>query len=252
MAASSAVEGGQLLGAVAQHGHAVGLQVLQGQAQVQDGLGAGTHHHDWGVGQLLQVGGDVHGGLRTPVDAADAASGEDFDARHVGDHHGGGDGGGAVGLAGAQHRQIPAAGFGDGLALLAQVLDLLLGAAGLQAAAQDGDGGGHRAVVPDDLLHLEGGLHVLGIGHAVGDDGGLQGHHGLAGSDGLGHLGGHVQILGEIHGCLPPVIKILLYTVQNQKAQDSRRVRARPGRMSKRQTASTKEQKAATSMAALV
>ena len=39
---------------------------------------------------------DVHGGLGAPVHAADAAGGEDLDARHVGDDHGGGDGGGAI------------------------------------------------------------------------------------------------------------------------------------------------------------
>ena len=47
-----------------------------------------------GIGQLLQVGGDVHGGLGPTVDAADAPGGEDLDARHVGDDHGGGHGGG--------------------------------------------------------------------------------------------------------------------------------------------------------------
>src|SRR5699024_3841598 len=102
-AALAGVEGGQLLGAVADDGHAVGLQVLQSQAQVQDGLGAGAHHHHGGGSQLLQVGGDVHGGLGAPVDAADAAGGEDLDAGHMGDHHGGGNGGGAVGLASHQH-----------------------------------------------------------------------------------------------------------------------------------------------------
>ena len=178
----------------------MGLQVLQGEAQIQDGLGPGAHHHHGGGGQLLQIGGDVHGGLGAAVHAADAAGGEHLDACHVGDHHGGGDGGGAVGLAGDQHRQIPAAGLGHVLALLAQILDLLGGEAGLQAAAQNGDGGGHRAVVADDLLHLEGGLHVLGVGHAVGDDGGLQGDHGLARGHSGGYFRGDVQIRIEIHG----------------------------------------------------
>ena len=78
------VEGRQLLGAVADDGHAVGLQILQGQAQVQNGLGAGADHHDGGVGQLLQVGGDVEGLLSAPVDAADAAGGEHLRYRPCG------------------------------------------------------------------------------------------------------------------------------------------------------------------------
>ena len=45
------------------------------------------------------------------------------------------------------------------------------------------------------LLDLEGGLHVLGIGHAVGNDGGFERHDGLAGGKGLGNLGGDIQIL---------------------------------------------------------
>ena len=199
-AAVPGVEGGQLGGAEAQHGHAVGLQVLQGQPQVQDGLGPGAHHHDGGMGQLLQVGGDVHGGLRPPVDAADAPGGKHLDARHVGDDHGGGDGGGPVLPPGAQHRQIPAAGLGHGRARPAQVLNLLLGTARLQPPADNGDGGGDRPVLPDDPLHRQGGFHVLGVGHSVGDDGGLQGHHGPALRQGLGHLGGYVQILVQCHG----------------------------------------------------
>ena len=88
--------------------------------------------------------------------------GEELNPRHVGDHHGGGHGGGPVGPLGHQDGQVPAGGLGDLLPLLAQVFDLLRGEAGLQAAAQDGDGGGNGPVGPDDLLHLQGGLHVLG------------------------------------------------------------------------------------------
>ena len=133
--------------------------------------------------------------------AADAAGGEDLDASHVGDHHGGGHGGGAVSPLGDQHSQVPAGSLGHGLALLAQVLDLVLGQAGLQAAAQNGDGSGDCAVGTDDLLDLEGGLHVLGVGHPVGDDGGFQGYDGLALGHGLGNFGIHVKILIQvIHG----------------------------------------------------
>ena len=87
----------------------------------------------------------------------------------------------------------------NGAALFAEVFDLFLGQAGLQAAADDGNGGGHRAVLADDLLHIQGRLHVLGIGHAMGDNGGFQRHNGLPGGDGSGDLGIDVQILIHVH-----------------------------------------------------
>ena len=49
-------------------------------------------------------------------DAADAAGGEHLDAGHVGDDHGGGDGGGAVPLLRHQNGQVAAAGLGDACA----------------------------------------------------------------------------------------------------------------------------------------
>ena len=193
------VEGRQLLGAVADDGNAVGLQIFQRQAQVQNGLGAGADHHDGGVGQLLQVGGDVEGLLSAPVDAADAAGGEHLNTGHVSDDHGGGNGGGTVPALGHQNGQVPAAGLGDAGAGLAQVIDLSLGQAGLQAAADDGDGGGYCAVFADDLLHVQGSLHVLGIGHTVRDDGGFQSHHGAALLQGLLHFGSNVQVFVQRH-----------------------------------------------------
>ena len=136
------------------------------------------------------------------MDAADAAGGEHGNTGHMGDHHGGGDGGGAVTAQGHQHRQITAAGLGHARAGLAQIVDLLGGQTGLHAAADDGDGGGHRAVFTDDLLHVQGRLHILGIGHAVADDGALQRHHGLAILQGLLYLRGNIQI--TIHIKVPP------------------------------------------------
>ena len=204
-AGGAGVEGRQLLGAVADDGDALGLQVFQGQAQVQNGLGSGADHQHRGLGQLLQVGGNVHGGLRAPMHAADAARGKDLDARHGGDHHGGGDGAGAVHALGYQHGQNPAAGLGHGVASLAQVVDLLRGQARLQAAADDGDGSGHSAAGADDLLYLQGRLLLLGIGHTMGDDGAFQGHNGLALVQGLLYLGCNVQITVQ-HNEIPPVL----------------------------------------------
>ena len=193
------VEGGQLLGAVADDGDAVGLQILQRQAQIQNGLGAGADYHDGGVSQLFQIGGDVEGLLSAAMDTANAAGGEHLNPSHVGDDHGGGDGGSAVLALGYQNGQVTAAGLGHSGAGLAQIVDLGLGQTGLQAAADDGDGGGHRAVLADDLLHVQSGLHVLGIGHAVGDDGGFQSHHGAALVQSLLHFGSDVQVFIQRH-----------------------------------------------------
>ena len=114
----------------------------------------------------------------------------------------------AVFAAGAQDSQIAAGGLGDGGALLAEVLDLLCGQTGLQTAADDGDGRGDGAVLADDALDLQGGLHILRIGHAVGDDGGLQSDDGLTGGNGLGDLGLYVKKLVELHDKDPPVSRI--------------------------------------------
>ena len=51
----------------------------------------------------------------------------------------------------------------------------------------------------DDLLHVQGSLHVLGIGHTVRDDGGFQSHHGTALLQGLLHFGSDVQIFVQRH-----------------------------------------------------
>ena len=177
----------------------MGLQIFQRQAQIQNGLGAGADHHDGGVGQFFQVGGDVEGLLGTAMHAADAAGGEHLDTGHVGDDHGGGHGGGTVPALGHQNGQVTAAGLGDAGAGLAQVIDLSLGQAGLQAAADDGDGGGNGTIFADDLLHVQSGLHVLGIGHAVGDDGGFQSHHGAALVQSLLHFGSDVQVFVQRH-----------------------------------------------------
>ena len=145
------------------------------------------------------------------MDAADASCGKDADARHVGDHHGSGHGAGTVLALSDEHRQVPAAGLGDGRTFLTEVLDLLRGEARLQPPADDGNGGGHGPVLPDQLLHRQGRLHVLGVGHPVGDDGGFQGHHGLAGGEGFGDLGGYVKIL--VHADILLVMLTFLFRI---------------------------------------
>ena len=192
------VERGQLARAVADDGHAVGLEIFERQPEVEDGLRARANDHDGGVGQLFKVSGDVERLLRAAVHTADAAGGEHANARHVGDHHRGGDGARAVLALRDEHGQVAAGSLRDARAGAAEVVDLFLGKTGLQAAADDGDGRGDRAGLADDALDLEGGLHVLGIGHAVGNDGGFERHDGLTGGKGLGNLGGDIQILVHV------------------------------------------------------
>ena len=189
------VERRQLARAVADDGHAVGLEIFERQTEVEDGLRARAHDHDGGVGQLFKVSGDVERLLRAAVHTADAAGGEHADARHVGDHHRGGDGARAVLALRDEHGQVAAGSLRDARAGAAEVVDLFLGKARLQASADDGDGRGHGARVANDLLDLERGLHVLRVGHAVGNDGGFERHDGLTGGKGLGNLGGDIQIL---------------------------------------------------------
>ena len=198
------IERGQLLGLIADNGHAVRLQILERQAEVENGLRARADDHDGRVRQLLEVGGDVHRRLGAAVYAADAAGGKDLDAGHGGDHHRRGDGRRAVHALGDEDSQIAAAGLGHARTGLAQIVDLLGGEARLQTALDDGDGGGHGAVVADDLLHVQRRLHVLGIGHAVGDDGTLQRDNGAALVERLLDLRGDVQITIEIHVIVPP------------------------------------------------
>ena len=74
----------------------------------------------------------------------------------------------------------------------------------LEAAADDGDGCGDCAVVTDGLLDEKRGLNVLGIGHAVGDDGALEGDDGAALIQRGLDFGGNVQIL--VHNSAPLLI----------------------------------------------
>ena len=169
------------------------------------------------MGQLLQVGGDVHGGLGAAVHTADAAGGEDADAGKVGDNHGGGDGGGAVRTAGHQRRQVAAAGLGDAAAGFAEVFDLVTAEACLEAAADHGDRGGHGAVGADRLLDQQGGLDVFGIRHAVGNDRALQGNDGLPLLQGVLDLRRNIQITihrGILSFFSEKYLKILRNTLQ--------------------------------------
>ena len=183
------VERRQLVRAVADDGNALGLKILERQAEVENAFCTCAHDHDGGVAQLLKVGGDVHGDLCATVHAADAAGGKNADACHVGDHHGGGDGGGTVCLAGDEGCDITAAGLGNISAGLAEIFDLVLGQTRFQSAAYDGDGGGDCTVFTDGLLDEQSGLHIARVGHTVRNDGAFKSNNGLAAVESFRYLG---------------------------------------------------------------
>ena len=169
--------------------------------EVEDALSACAHDHDGGTCKLLEVGGDVHGGLRAAVNAADAAGRKDLDAGHVGDDHRCGDGRCAVSAACDDCCQVAAGYLCDLASGLAEVLDLLGGEAGLESAADDGDRRGHRAVIAYRFLDQHRRFDVFRIGHAVGDDRALERYDGLAFRQRLLYFGGDVKIF--IHNNAP-------------------------------------------------
>ena len=80
-------ERGELVGAVADDGHAEGLEHLEGAADVEDRLHAGRDDGHLGAGELGEVGRDVHRVLRALVHAAEAARDEHADAGEPRDAH---------------------------------------------------------------------------------------------------------------------------------------------------------------------
>ena len=219
-AALAGVERGQLAGAVANDGDALGLQILKRQAEVKDRLCARADDHNRGLSQLLKVGGNVHRGLGAAVYAADAAGGEDLDASHVGDYHGGGDGGSAVNSACDERGQVAAAGLGDIVSGLAEVLYFLIGESRFEAAADNGDGRGDCAVFTYGLFDEHSGLNILRVRHTVGNDGALQRDDGLAGIQRFLNLRCYVKILIKHFYTNTPLIfavSILLLFTQKVK-----------------------------------
>ena len=90
-AARPRIEGRELVGAETHNRHAKCLELLQRQRQIENGLGAGGHDRDIGLGKFRQIGRNVEARRSTPMHAADAAGGKDRDARQRRNPHGGGD-----------------------------------------------------------------------------------------------------------------------------------------------------------------
>ena len=157
----------ELFRPVPDHGNALGFQVFQGQAQVQDRFRARADHHHRRLCQLLQIRRDVHGHFCPAVNAADTACCKDLYPCHVRDDHGRRNRCGAVRPASNQGGQVPAARLDHIPALFAEVFDLLPAEPGLQPAADHGDSRRNSAVVADGLLDAHRSLHILRIRHPV-------------------------------------------------------------------------------------
>ena len=196
-AGGAAVEGGQLVGAQAENGHAVGLQIFQRQAEVKNALCACADNADRRVGKLLKVGGDIHGLFCAAMHAADTAGRKEADARIRGDNHSRGNGGRAGHTGRKIGRQIAAADLADAVCL-AHAEQLLIVQADLHLAVENGDGRGDSALFADDGFHLVRKLQILGIGHTMAQNGGLQRDNGLVFTQGLLNFGGDGQILMQI------------------------------------------------------
>ena len=193
------IERRQLLCLIAENRNSLGFEVFKGESKVKNGFRSGANNHNRGVGKLLQIRGNIHGGFRPSVNASYAAGGENLDSRHVSNHHGGGDGGCAVLPLRAENGQIPAGGLVNGGSLFAEIFYLLRGKSRLEAAADYGYGCGNRAVFADNLFNIQSGFNVLRIGHTVRNNGGFQCNNGFAFLYGLCHFGINIQIAVKIH-----------------------------------------------------
>src|SRR5208337_1289718 len=105
--------------------HPLGLQKLERLLDVEDRFRSGADDGDAGARQFDQVGGYVEGVHCAAVDAADAAGGEDFDARELSDEHRGGDRRPGRAPPGDDGREVAPRGLDDAARQLAEAFDLL-------------------------------------------------------------------------------------------------------------------------------
>ena len=200
VAGGAAVECGQLVGAKTENRHAVGLEVLERQTEVQNALCARADDADRRVGELLQVGGDVHGLLCAAMHAADAAGCEEADAGEAGNDHGRCDGR-CAGLTGGKiDSHVAAADLADVLRL-AHGEQLFIVQTDLQLAADDSGRCGDSALFADNFFYLVGKFDILRIRHAVAENGGFQSNNRLACCKRFGDFRCNGQIIMQIH-CL--------------------------------------------------
>src|SRR6218665_819846 len=77
--AGDAVEGGEIVGPVGDDRHAMCLEILHGQTQIEDALRSSANDRDLRTGELNQVRGDIHGPFRSSMHSSDARRREERD-----------------------------------------------------------------------------------------------------------------------------------------------------------------------------
>src|SRR5258706_412685 len=177
--ARAGIEGGQLVGAEADHWHAVRLQVFQRARQVEYRLGPGADRQHRRARQLGQISRDVQAALAAAMHPADAAGGEDANAGERGAGQRAGDGGGCGGAPRQRRCEVAPAGLPN-LLFSGQPLDLGWAQAHDRLSIQHGDGGRHGALGRDSIFHRAGNLDVGGPWQPMGDHSGLERDHGPA------------------------------------------------------------------------
>ena len=192
-AGRAGVEGRELVGAVADDRDPLGFQELERLADVEDRFGAGANDGDAGARQLDQIGRDVECLLSAAVHAADAAGGEDFDARELRNEHRRCDRRARRALAGGDKRQIAPRGLHDAARELAEPVDLLLVEADSEAAFDDRDRRRNGAHLARRVLDGKRRLDIARVGHAMGDDCRFKRDDRFLGRARLGDLGGKIE-----------------------------------------------------------
>ena len=122
------------------------------------------------------------------MDAAEAAGGEDLDARGGGEFHGGADGGGGVGALVEEEAEVGGVGLGDGGGG-EEGGEFVGGEADDGAAVEDADEGGGAGAVGDDLAEVAGEGRALVFGDAVEEEGWFRGATEVGGKRGRGAWG---------------------------------------------------------------
>mmetsp|Transcript_71625 Transcript_71625/g.231815 ORF Transcript_71625/g.231815 Transcript_71625/m.231815 type:complete len:231 (+) Transcript_71625:340-1032(+) len=183
-------EGGEVVGAVACHADALGLQILQSLGQVQNALRARAHDAHRRATQLGEVCRYIPRLLGTPVHSANPTRHEQLDAGQMSDHHR------------CRHRrctilprrhdcgQIPARHLLASQAQFAKSFQLLRAHANVDHSIENANCGRRHATFPEQVLNLLSCLHVLGVRHSMGNDGRFQSHQRAANAQRFCNLGG--------------------------------------------------------------
>ena len=198
-AGGAGVEGGELVGSVADNGDPLGLQELERLPDVEDRFRAGAHHRNASAGKLDEIGGDVECLLGAAVHAADAAGGEDFDARELSDKHRRRDRRARRASAGGDQRQIAPRSLHHAAAELAELFDLLVRKTHSQTAVNDRDRRRNGAHLAHRILDGPRRLDVARVGHAMGDDRQFERDDRSSGRARLGDLRGKINKIRGAH-----------------------------------------------------